>query len=69
MTREITAFPSPLPEAEVDFKAIEANENLKRLLALKPEHCNCEERCALVSLHSKCSFHHEGIRVQCGTAL
>ena len=37
MTREITAFPSPLPEAEVDFKAIEANENLKRLLALKPE--------------------------------
>jgi len=26
MTREITAFSFPLPEAEVDFKAIEANE-------------------------------------------
>ena len=46
MTREITAFSSPLPEAEVDFKAIETNKNLKCLLALKPElsyvtQCNC----------------------------
>ena len=37
MTREITAFPSPLPEVEVDFKAIEATDKLKRLLEQRPE--------------------------------
>jgi hypothetical protein len=30
--REITAFPSPLPEADVEIKALEANEKMKRLL-------------------------------------
>jgi len=37
MTREITAFPSPLPEVDVDFKAMEANEKMKLLLEQKPD--------------------------------
>ena len=37
MTREITAFPSPLPEVDVDFKAMEANEKMKILLEQKPD--------------------------------
>ena len=32
MTLEITAFPSPLPEVDVDFKAMEANEKMKLCL-------------------------------------
>ena len=32
MTREITAFPSPLPDVDVDFKAMEANEKMKLCL-------------------------------------
>lgn len=35
--REITAFPSPLPEADVEIKALEANEKMKRLLEQKPD--------------------------------
>jgi hypothetical protein len=37
MTRKITAFPSPLPEVDVDFKAMEANEKMKLLLEQKPD--------------------------------
>lgn len=37
MTREITAFPSPLPLADLDCKAIEDNLKVKYLLEHRPE--------------------------------
>ena len=37
MGREITAYPSPLPDADVDLKTIEENNMLKRLIQQKPE--------------------------------
>ncbi|KAL3770171.1 hypothetical protein ACHAW5_009266 [Stephanodiscus triporus] len=37
MRREVTAYPSPLPEAAVDFKTMEANDKVKHLLEQKPE--------------------------------
>ena len=37
MGREITAYPSPLPDADVDSKTIEENNTLKRLIQQKPE--------------------------------
>jgi len=37
MTREITAFPSPLYEAEVDVKAIEGKRKFETFACAEPE--------------------------------
>ena len=37
MRKEITAYPSPLPFADIDTPAMEANDKVKRLLQQKPD--------------------------------
>ena len=37
MSREVTAYPSPLPEADIDASAMEAIGKVKRLLEQKPD--------------------------------